>query len=164
MSYKVMAVGARMFMSGFYRSLLVDKTGFAVAARVGREKMLETKTRIGRYKCEVSLNDFIIPVLYERGSSGLVDWGKLSRPSPILDLSRKQPHCPVGRELDILLFETRILSTRTNFVWLTGQRGVGEHKKFFFPISLSFLPENQRAVLSSPTRVHVFHQIDRITD
>lgn len=125
MSYQFLADATSLFMSGFYRSLLVDMSSFAIAAHKGRKQLLDHKLRESSYNCQVPLEDYIIPVLYEREGACSLDWGKLKGKSSKLLKHVDAPKRVVGRELDILRLEVRLL-TDSNVLLVTGRRGVGE--------------------------------------
>lgn len=132
MSYKFLAEATSLFMSGFYRSLLVDKSSFAIAAHKGRKMLLDEKLRESGYNCRVPLGDHIVPVLYQRESVCPLVWGKMAKKGSELARYVDAPMTVVGRELDILRLEIGLL-TNSNILPITGKRGVGEFscEKYF---------------------------------
>lgn len=125
MSYKFLSEATSLFMSGFYRSLLVDMSSFVIAAHKGRKRLLEEKLRGSGYNCQVPLDDHIVPVLYQRESARSLDWAKMEKKDFRLPRHVNAPHRLVGRELDILRLEMGLL-TDSNVLLITGRRGVGE--------------------------------------
>lgn len=134
MSYKFLAEATSLFMSGFYRSLLVDMSSFAIAAHKGRKMLLDKKLRESGYNCRVPLDDHIVPVLYQRAGVCPLVWGKMGKKVSELVKYVDAPMTVVGRELDILRLEISLLMD-SNVLPITGKRGVGEsscEKLFFF--------------------------------
>ncbi|PWW76991.1 hypothetical protein C7212DRAFT_278919 [Tuber magnatum] len=125
MSHELMAGAVGSFMTGFYRSLLIDTSSFAVAAHAGRAKMMEQKMRES-YGDRVPVEDHIVPAFYQRGEPAVIDWGVMMKLNMIL--LTKEPKAPmklVGRELDILRLETLLLCGDGVAV-VTGRRRVGK--------------------------------------
>lgn len=132
-SYKFLAEASRLFMSGFYRSLLVDMSSFAIAAYKGRKRLLDKNLRESGYNFRVPLEDHIVPVLYQRENVCPLVWGKMAKKESVLVRYVDAPAKVVGRELDILRLEIGLL-TNSNVLPITGKRGVGEsscEKSFF---------------------------------
>ncbi|RPB03207.1 hypothetical protein L873DRAFT_1761613 [Choiromyces venosus 120613-1] len=126
MSYEFTASAAGSFMTGFYRSLLIDTSSFAVAAHAGRAKLMEQKMRDSYYGNQVSVEDHIVPVFYQRGELAAIDWDVMRKPNMILLTKElKAPMNLVGRELDILRLETHLLCGDSVAV-VTGRRRVGK--------------------------------------
>ena len=128
-SYQFMASAAGTFMTGFYRSLLIDASSFAVAAHAGRAKMMEQKMRDPSCGNRVPVEDHIVPVFYQRGELAAIDWSVMRKPNMILLTNQlKAPMNLVGRELDVLRLETQLLRGDGVAV-VTGRRRVGEKRK-----------------------------------
>ena len=133
-SYQFMASAAGPFMAGFYHSLLIDASNFAVAAHAGRAKMMEQKMRDSSCGNRVPVEDHIVPVFYQRGEPAAIDWSVMRKPNMILVTNKLKPpmnlvgrELVVGRELDILRLETQLLCGDGVAV-VTGRRRVGKRK------------------------------------
>ncbi|CUS09161.1 unnamed protein product [Tuber aestivum] len=125
MSYELMSGAAGSFLMGFYRSLLIDTSSFAVAAHAGRAKMME---QMMRDSCgnRVPVVDHIAPVFYQRGELAVINPGVMMRLNMILlTKERKAPMNLVGRELDILRLEILLLCGNGVAI-VTGRRRVGK--------------------------------------
>lgn len=127
-SYQFMASAAGSFMTGFYRSLLIDTSSLAVAAHAGRAKMMEQKMRDSSCGNRVPVEDHIVPIFYQRGELAAIDWSVMRKPNMILVANElKAPMNLIGRELDILRLETQLLCGDGVAV-VTGRRRVGKKK------------------------------------
>ncbi|CAZ81794.1 unnamed protein product [Tuber melanosporum] len=125
-SYEFMASAAGSFMTGFYRSLLIDRSSFAVAAHAGRAKMMKQKMRDSSYGIRVPVEDHMVPVFYQRGELAAINWDVMRKLNMILLTNGlKAPMNLVGRELDILRLETLLLCG-DGIAAVTGRRRVGK--------------------------------------
>ncbi|KAG0641311.1 hypothetical protein HOY80DRAFT_1135409 [Tuber brumale] len=125
-SYEFMASAAGCFLTGFYHSLLIDASSFAVAAHAGRARMMEQKMRDSSYGNRIPVEDHIVPVFYQRGELATINWDVMRKLNMILLMNRlKAPMNLVGRELDILRLETLLLCG-DGIAVVTGRRKVGK--------------------------------------
>lgn len=67
--YKVLNSGTEIFMSTFYQCLLAGSWDFAVALSEARRAMMEVQLREGSFGIKVSIEDWIVPVLYHNGGT-----------------------------------------------------------------------------------------------
>lgn len=67
--YKVLNSGTEIFMSTFYQCLLTGSWDFAIALSEARRAMMEVQLREGSFGIKVSIEDWIVPVLYHNGGT-----------------------------------------------------------------------------------------------
>lgn len=67
--YKVLNSGTEIFMSTFYRCLLTGSWDFAIALLETRRAMMKEKLREGRFGIKVSVEDWVVPILYHNGGT-----------------------------------------------------------------------------------------------
>lgn len=134
MSYELNISAAQIFVREFYESFLVERLSIADATVRGRRALQINKSRRARFRLEVDIEDWIVPVLYRAVEGRALDL-KLAVQlatdaaygSKVSLLSiRNQPRHEstlLGRDNDLLRLECCLVQNRA--VELIGQPGVG---------------------------------------
>ena len=134
MSYDLNVSAAQIFVREFYESILIERLHIAAATARGRRALQEVKARRARFKLEVNLEDWIVPVFYQSTEGSAVDGESFSLP-PRKDIYgsttsfmsiRDQPRTEsslIGRDGDLLCLEMSLLKDRC--IELKGPPGVG---------------------------------------
>ncbi len=131
MGYSVTVTAAMLLMKTLYQQLF-DGNELSTAIRAARSELYNHKERQAHYNQAVDLEDWLLPVVYQNQPQRLTPrpftpeeetlfWGK--------EAGRYQPILPtygfIGRDLDILQIEKRLLSKR-NLLLIQGMGGAGK--------------------------------------
>lgn len=140
MSYSVTVSAAKLMMQTLYKKLFAGDD-LSVAIRHARSALFNQKSRRGYYDQPVDLEDWLLPVVYQSGglmASSSIELRKFtpseeatyyeSKAHP--DLSSELPYGFVGRDIDILQIEKRVLrqdeGKRRNILLIQGMGGAGK--------------------------------------
>jgi hypothetical protein len=147
MSFKITSSAAELFMSAFYRGLLVDGSSFAASAAAARRALYLTSSRPARFGLRRNLCDSFVPVVYGSGE----DWVIISVPeemqccpSKLVDRSLTRNNGAtltlvspevLGRDFDVLRLEKLLL--QGGLVSVHGLAGVGKSTFLRYASSIS---------------------------
>ena len=145
MSYSVTVSGATALMGALYRQLFQPPHDLLTALAAGRTALHHEKARKAGYNQQIELEDWLLPVLYQpsRQSARYLPLRAMSFDEQIAFFSRQSnrytPPDPeygfVGRDLDILQIEKRLLRPATspgnegksrNLLLIQGMGGAGK--------------------------------------
>ena len=145
MSYSVTVSGATALMGALYRHLFQPPHDLLTALAAGRTALHHEKARKAGYNQQIELEDWLLPVLYQPGrqSARHLPLRAMSFDEQIAFFSRQSnrytPPDPeygfVGRDLDILQIEKRLLRPATspanegksrNLLLIQGMGGAGK--------------------------------------
>ncbi|KAF2259608.1 hypothetical protein CC78DRAFT_585774 [Lojkania enalia] len=144
MSFKISSHAAQAFLETFYRSLLLQGHEFSMAVANGRATLRTGPIRHARFRMDISVVDWFIPVAYCR--NGDLESPDLFRECmketdfPASGVCADSATClpedsyPCGREFDLLRLE-RVLSQHKH-VYLHGPAGVGKSAFIEYACSL----------------------------
>ena len=130
MSFKIMAKAAAQFTTEFYSSL-ISGAGIDEALWAGKAALFERKERQGRFGLSVTVEDWVVPVLYKNGSlplSSFSFYSGMTKPAkskvPIDAISWFDLY---GRDAEILDIERLLLRDPSEpFMLLKGMSGIGK--------------------------------------
>ncbi|MEK8021963.1 MAG: tetratricopeptide repeat protein [Candidatus Parabeggiatoa sp.] len=132
MAYSVQVSAAKLFMQTLYAKLF-EQAALSLAIRFGRLALFNEKTRRASYNQQIDLEDWLLPVVYQRQSMAL-PLRELTEAEEIeywenealrYEVPDNTPHGFVGRDLDVLEVESRLLSQR-NILLIQGMGGTGK--------------------------------------
>ena len=134
MSFKVSSHAAEIFLRSFYQGLLLQGRGFSEAVSEARSVLRGTPIRYARFRLEVPVMDWFVPVTYFRGA-GLEIIGPFTqsragdasnpRLSEVqLDANIERSTSLFGREFDLLRLEKALAKHRQ--IYLYGPAGIGK--------------------------------------
>jgi len=129
MAYSVTVSAAKLFMQTLYAKLFEQHT-FATAIRLARLELHNDKTRKAYFNQHIDLEDWLLPVVYQRQTVSLPlreftdDENKVYWEAPRYEPPETQ-YGFVGRDLDVLEIENRLLSQR-NLLLIQGMGGAGK--------------------------------------
>ncbi|KAL8672794.1 MAG: hypothetical protein Q9168_002758 [Polycauliona sp. 1 TL-2023] len=125
----VMEHTAEIYMDAFYQNLLVERTSFAEAVHIARQRLLRYQNRRAHFRQTVSMEDFAVPVLYqnpnhrENALESIANSDGASS-SPAFDIVDDDMAPIFGRGSDIQELELRIATGHLLLVY--GQGGMGK--------------------------------------
>ena len=129
-SYKVTVTAAEIMMQQLYEHLF-DEQDINQAILFGRKELYNHKARKADYNTEIDLEDWLLPVVYSNGevTFNLREFTPEEATEYDLNLKSKykfvEPNYGfVGRDIDILLIEKRLL--QHNILLLRGMGGTGK--------------------------------------
>ena len=134
MGYSVTVTAAEKLMSELYRQLLAGQPP-AQAIRQGRLALYNDRKRQAAYDQQIELEDWLLPVVYQNRPVALpiTPFASAEAESAYLErqAARYQPPEPtygfVGRDLDILTIERRVLAAAgSNILLVRGLGGAGK--------------------------------------
>ena len=134
MGYSVTVTAAEKLMSELYRQLLAGQPP-AQAIRQGRLALYNDRKRQAAYDQQIELEDWLLPVVYQNRPVALpiTPFASAEAESAYLErqAARYQPPEPtygfVGRDLDILTIERRLLAAAaSNILLVRGLGGAGK--------------------------------------
>ena len=140
MSYSITATAARQMMETLY-TRLVQKNDLFHAIRWARARLLDQKSRDANFRYTIDLEDWVLPVLYHRirpdaTSPFPIREMTFEEREEFLQQNRHHYFAPkprygfVGRDLDILEIERKLLNTRDgaphNLLLVRGMGGAGK--------------------------------------
>jgi tetratricopeptide (TPR) repeat protein len=123
---------AKLFMQTLYAKLF-EQTSLSTAIRLARLALFNQKTRQAYFNQQIDLEDWLLPVVYQRQSVALplreftddeeIDyWENEAQRYQVPD---NTPHGFFGRDLDVLEVESRLLAQR-NVLLIQGMGGTGK--------------------------------------
>jgi tetratricopeptide (TPR) repeat protein len=132
MAYSVKVSAAKLFMQTLYDNLF-KQAALNTAIRLARLALFNQKTRNAYFNTKIDLEDWLLPVVYQRQSVALplreftddeeIDyWEQEAQRYQVPD---NTPHGFVGRDLDVLAVESRLLAQR-NILLIQGMGGAGK--------------------------------------
>jgi len=131
MGYSVTVSAAERLMPVLYRELL-GGSGLSSALRLGRKELANRKERLARYNQKIELEDWVLPIVYQNQDVRLsVQKMTPQEQTAFLQGKRKQYqereplYGFVGRDVDILYIEKRLL-TKRNLLLVRGMGGAGK--------------------------------------
>jgi len=130
MGYSVTVSAAKLLMTHLYQHLLKGDS-LETAIRRARLELYHVKTRRAAFSQQIELEDWLLPVVYQhrpvRLNSKVFDWTALAQEA---DAAHKPPQTTygfVGRDVDILAVEQRLLrDEQSNLLLVRGMGGAGK--------------------------------------
>ncbi|MEM9936298.1 MAG: tetratricopeptide repeat protein, partial [Bacteroidota bacterium] len=124
MGYSVTVSAARKMMTVLYQKILQGES-LDTAIRRARNELYQDKSRRAGYNQEIHLEDWMLPIVYQNRPLKLaISAGYI--PSQV---SYRPPHTQygfVGRDVDILEIEGKILQEKENMLLVRGMGGAGK--------------------------------------
>ncbi|HJT56452.1 MAG TPA: CHAT domain-containing protein, partial [Ktedonobacteraceae bacterium] len=133
MGYSVTVSAAEQLMQTLYKQLLANDD-FSIAIRHGRSELYNHRERRAYFDQKIDLQDWLLPVVYQNQPVRLSvrDFTPEESKAYFEDLAEEARHTApepqygfVGRDLDILSIEKRLL-TRRNILLVRGMGGAGK--------------------------------------
>ncbi|MEM6765134.1 MAG: tetratricopeptide repeat protein [Bacteroidota bacterium] len=124
MGYSVTVSAARKMMTILYQKILEGKP-LDTAIRRARQELYQDKSRRAGYNQEIHLEDWMLPIVYQNRPQKLAISGRYISSR----VSYTQPPTQygfVGRDVDILEIEGKILQEKENTLLLRGMGGAGK--------------------------------------
>ena len=122
MKYRILDLAAEIFVDTVYREIYRSGRSVWFSAKMARAAMRISNQRHTIFKSSVVVQDAITPILVARTAPDPINEEEM--PSAILTPYRRGETDFVGRELDILMLETKLSST--NVLLLCGPAGCGK--------------------------------------
>lgn len=130
MAYPISVSAAKIFMQTLY-SKLFEQYAFATAIRLARLELHNNKTRKAYFNQQIDLEDWLLPVVYQRQTVSLPLREFTSEEEAAWE-NEAHPYKPpqtsygfVGRDLDVLEIENRLL-LQGNLLLIQGMGGAGK--------------------------------------
>jgi tetratricopeptide (TPR) repeat protein len=131
MGYSVTVTAAELLMRTLYQQLFADQD-LSTAIRYARTELYNRKGRRAYFNQEINLEDWLLPVVYQNQEQRLAVRPFTHEESEAYhkeEATRYTPRQPsygfVGRDLDILQIEKRLL-TKRNLLLIRGMGGAGK--------------------------------------
>jgi len=131
MGYSVTITAAELLMRTLYQQLFADQD-LSTAIRYARTELYNRKGRRAYFNQEINLEDWLLPVVYQNQEQHLAVRPFTHEESEAFhkeEATRYTPRQPnygfVGRDLDILQIEKRLL-TKRNLLLIRGMGGAGK--------------------------------------
>lgn len=131
MSYSVTVTAAEILMKSFYQEIFRGKS-LHRAIQIGRKELANRKQRRAAWNYQVSLEDWLLPVVYQKQNVELKTARLTPQEDEKLNLAQQEisqmPEVEYGfygRDIDILNIERRIL-LKNNILLIRGMGGAGK--------------------------------------
>jgi tetratricopeptide (TPR) repeat protein len=131
MSYSVTVTAAEILMKSFYQELFRGKT-LNRAIQIGRKELANRKQRRAAWNYQVSLEDWLLPVVYQKQNVELKTARLTPQEEEQFNLAQQEisqmPEVEYGfygRDIDILNIERRVL-LKNNILLIRGMGGAGK--------------------------------------
>jgi tetratricopeptide (TPR) repeat protein len=131
MGYSVTVTAAELLMHTLYQQLFADQD-LSTSIRYARTELYNRKGRRAYFNQEINLEDWLLPVVYQNQEQHLAvrpfthEESEAFHKEEAIRYTPRQPNYGfVGRDLDILQIEKRLL-TRRNLLLIRGMGGAGK--------------------------------------
>ena len=124
MRYSVSVSSVLILVKSFYENLLIKNHTILESFNLARRELFFNKTRRGIFDKEISLDDWVVPVLY---TNKIIENYKVTNTSYTTQYVKKPDNeFLIGRDIDIIKIENQLL--KNNILNIFGVKGVGKTK------------------------------------